>query len=62
MNLALRKQLFNNKNLQCHYVNKITLFYSLTMRTKFRRLTQPGYSRYNWDDLGDTQNGFKVKS
>jgi len=34
-------------------------FYSLIIKHKYRRLSQPGYSRYNWDDLGDTSENFK---
>jgi hypothetical protein len=35
-------------------------FYSLVIKNKFRTPHQPGYSRYNWDDFGDTSQGFKV--
>ncbi len=35
-----------------------THLYSFPLKTKYRRVSQPGYSRYNYDDLGDTTNSF----
>ncbi len=31
-------------------------FYSFIKKLKYRRLSQPGYTRYSYDDIGDTTN------
>jgi hypothetical protein len=37
-----------------------SLFYRFVLRTKIKRLDQPGLTRYNWDDQAYNQMSYEV--
>jgi hypothetical protein len=39
---------------------KIKPFYQLILKNKYRRDTQPGLTRYNWDQLSYEHKPFEV--
>lgn len=38
------------------------MFYKTVLRNKFRRLTQPGYTRYNMEGLGSQNPVYEVNT
>jgi hypothetical protein len=49
---TLNKIIFRNKSLR---------FLKLSVRGKFRKVTQPGLTRYNWDDQQYAKAEYEVK-
>lgn len=52
--LYLRKTLTNN------YSTSTRSIYRFVLRNKYRRDTQPGLTRYNWDQLAYNQAPYEV--